>query len=493
VERRYISAEIQLRLNKKLHCNKKMNWFKNVLSIPKGFLLVLGAFFVGSCESNFDERINEEAVSKTRAKKREYFSSSYDLSSIYELSYLKRFPLKYLGNHPSGSIKPSYMNGLQGVAISDQKLFFSVHRSISGVSVASFLADPVNPQGRIVFNLNSVPAISSYDHLCDLAYSFSKQLLYVGLEMTNKSRPSKVLLLDKNLNFKRAYDLTYNNAYYGNEAPWVGVSELTNQIYSSKFNGVSEVAVYDLSDNGVDTLLFRKTVPLKNNTGAPIVLDGVQGGEVSPSGHLFLLAQQNKKDKAGVYVFDSITGDYITFIHAPIDGELFPQDLLGRKQEYEGLAIDPYGSIYTGGGNVHTFTYEALWGNYNKAWFKHFSISHISAPAIKFSFEDNRSVGEPNYIECKFLASNFSSNLTVELEYMDADNTLQRIPVNPGQELLLPGLYKLDDDPNLVPFPIIVKTRYTNKVGSNSTQSFTFIGSSNYYGINRTGKDKIQY
>ena len=69
--------------------------------------------------------------------------------------------------------------------------------------------------------------------------------------------------------------------------------------------------------------------PLYDSDGGPIELLKVQGGDLSPAGHLLLLVQSGSSSHgSGVYVFDSDTGRLMT---------VFPIDPVG--DEFEGMNV----------------------------------------------------------------------------------------------------------------------------------------------------------
>lgn len=278
----------------------------------------------------------------------------------------------YLGNNPS-NVKRSYVQGAQGLANDGINWFLANKETIYKWN-GSYGFPSSLPPGSVV--LSGMPSqLSGYDHFGDLDFDEDQDLLYVPLEHTGHAKAPKLVVFDSNLNYIDSDVLSRNDQEPKNETPWASIDPISKKIYTSKFDNVSELWIYtDLDNTSSLNLSYSGALQLKDQSGNPMTLNRVQGGEFSKSGHLFLYAEfSGSSSNAGIYVIDVTTGKQVNFKHVQINQSIFPWG----KQEYEGITIwDLDNNPNNGGfgGQVHALLYEdSVYGK--KFWLKHYRMS----------------------------------------------------------------------------------------------------------------------
>lgn len=126
-------------------------------------------------------------------------------------------------------------------------------------------------------------------------------------------------------------------------APWCAVNPLTGLVFSSNSDGVTSLHVHAVHVGGRVHAMHVRDLPLLRfegpfGTSLPVPLDGLQGGAFSPLGHLYLAVHGGGGGAAGIYRFDSLTGD------RDADGRWLgriPIDF-GDFEEVEGIAFLPF-------------------------------------------------------------------------------------------------------------------------------------------------------
>ncbi|MFH1438551.1 MAG: hypothetical protein ABIJ56_22775 [Pseudomonadota bacterium] len=132
-----------------------------------------------------------------------------------------------------------------------------------------------------------------------------------------------------------------------NEAPWLAVQPGTGVVFTSQFHmnsacGWLRAYVVTILENRKQVAIDCGTeVPLYDRDGRPINIGRIQGGDFSPGGDLYLLAEAGDHGP-GIYMFEMEKGSLTGFIPVGLSRSLV------RPEEFEGLT---YGD--TGGFQLH--------------------------------------------------------------------------------------------------------------------------------------------
>ncbi|GAB5408697.1 MAG: hypothetical protein BalsKO_10620 [Balneolaceae bacterium] len=294
----------------------------------------------------------------------------------------------YEGNNPN-NVNRSYVNGVQGLANDGTNWYLSNKENIykwnGSAGFPSSISGTSNYDYVGMVNVNG----GGYDHYGDIDFDEDQNLLYVPLERSNKSKAPLLVVFDENLNFID-YEILSKNNLATKEAPWVSIDPISKKIYTSKFNNVSELWIYtDSNSSDSINLTHTSSLQLKNALGQPLTLHGIQGGEFSKSGHLFLFVQDGCNNSTeGIYVFDIKTGKLLNH-----QNEV---RCTGSDQEFEGITIwDLDNNSNNGGfeGQVHALNYEDNFWYGKKFWLKHLRVvptTEVITPEIAGSVQSGK-------------------------------------------------------------------------------------------------------
>lgn len=234
--------------------------------------------------------------------------------------------------------------GIQGVAHDDYHWYFiqnkRIHKwHISWADNLFGIAEYLPPSDRrITVGLPYPYKDSGYNHFCDADFVESwrsgEGALVVPIESEGHTLPPILVEYDSNLVPHSVYGLLNQST---NSAPWVSVCPFHEDlIFTSDFyscRGPVTLNVYKRHRNSSGELVsfgYLGDFPLYTLEGESIELEKIQGGEFSPTGNLFLLAQGGVNG-SGVYAFDMRSGRLFDFYYAMIEED--------DNQEFEGLTI----------------------------------------------------------------------------------------------------------------------------------------------------------
>lgn len=334
------------------------------------FAVLISILLIG-CNSNPSSFSDKEA-SISSDDQSQVLNSIGKKGAVNSIASISPFTsITYLGNDPSGG-QSYFLDSPQGLANDGTHWFLANAESIFKWNGSTgFLDGNSLPPGTQFTGMPS--AISSYDHFGDLDYEEDQDLLYVPLERRDKSLAPRLVVFDANFNYIDSDILDKNNAST-NETPWVSIEPVSKEIYTSKFDYVSELWIYEDLDNGSGlNLNYLRSLSLKKSNGSSMVLRDVQGGEFSKTGHLFLYAQDGPNGM-GIYVINIQNGRLLNYEYVQYDS--------GNDQEFEGITIwDLDDEPNNGGleGQVHALVFEdPSWHRPfrdKKYWLKHYRVS----------------------------------------------------------------------------------------------------------------------
>jgi len=346
------------------------------------FLLVL----IVSCSGNINS-VESDPIKQDSAYNKS-FNTNQLLNSVEDFDYILEpyNVFDYLGNNPH-NVTRSYVDGVQGLANDGVNWYLSNKEEIYKWNGSAGFPSSITSTSNYGYTGNVIN--QGYNHYGDIDFDDDQNLLYVPMEKTNKTLDPLLLVLNSDLELIDSATLT-KNTQSTKEAPWVSIDPISKKIFTSKFNNVSELWIYTDLDTGtgLDLDPTVEVLQLKNELGQTISLNGVQGGEFSKSGHLFLLVQDGCNDDEGIYIFDINTGRLLNF-----------QDEVkctGSSQEFEGITIwDLDNDSNNGGisGQVHALNYEDHWYYGKKFWLKHLRLTQyteVVTPRISGQIINNK-------------------------------------------------------------------------------------------------------
>jgi hypothetical protein len=140
--------------------------------------------------------------------------------------------------------------------------------------------------------------------------------------------------------------------------PWCAVHPWTGLVYSSNFDAVKELYIYDPNQR------FQKVGALQLY-GADI--DGVQGGKISVNGNIVMASDGYDE----IRVFSTMDGSFRGKVHV----EKQHKSSMDAGQEIEGLCIWK-GLVDSEGrrNSVHLLLQEIHWSHSDKLFFKHYTV-----------------------------------------------------------------------------------------------------------------------
>ena len=184
------------------------------------------------------------------------------------------------------------------------------------------------------------------------------------------------------------------------QAPWCASHK--DIVFSSRFSSLGEgdaslspeLYIYKLKTTPLLSITPRTPsheYTLKKNDGSSINIRRIQGGDISPQGHIYLVSDvsyygeidenNNTCEGGGIHMFDLTTGRWVNRIK--IDGH---QTTFGIYAEYEleGICIrdaDLYPKHQLTNGQIHMCVFDFDWidgyKRYNdQAWIRHWSVVH---------------------------------------------------------------------------------------------------------------------
>jgi hypothetical protein len=169
---------------------------------------------------------------------------------------------------------------------------------------------------------------------------YHKDRLLVPVEATGgvRHRGKIAVFNSKNLNFIGSAELYRNK---DDRAPWCAINPLDGLLYTSSFcdpcpdpnKFVLYVYAPIITNNSID-LKFKGEFELFDTDGKPALIDRIQGGCFSSSGHLYLSSDTDRSREYGrLYVFDMLSGRKIHSIGVPRKRRKV------RSQELEGITV----------------------------------------------------------------------------------------------------------------------------------------------------------
>lgn len=161
-------------------------------------------------------------------------------------------------------------------------------------------------------------------------------------------------------------------------APWVAINPVNGLMFSSDFNNVNKLFVYDRNFSNGDNLVPLYTVDLD------LELNRVQGGAFSPDGVLYLSVDDEGEHgrNAGIHVYkirSDNTAKKVRFIH--------PNGFDPGPEEVEGITVfNVNGKGFKGGdnlpleGQIHWLLFREVAGGLisRKNYFKHVNVDRFS-------------------------------------------------------------------------------------------------------------------
>ncbi len=372
----------------------------------------------------------------------------------------------YLNSDPYG-VNRSYVNGVQGLANDGTNWYLSNKENIYKWNGSAGF--PSSISGTSNYKYVGMLIGGGYDHYGDIDFDEDQNLLYVPLEKSNKSKKPLLVVLNSNLAYVDS-TILFKNAepQYNNEVPWVSIDPISKKIYTSKFNNVSELWIYTDTNTGtgIDLASTVEVLQLKNSNGQPLTLDGIQGGEFSKSGHLFLLVQDGCNDGTeGVYIFDVKTGK--------LQDHEDDVKCEGSSQEFEGITVWDFDNNSNNGGftgQVHALNYENHWYHGKKFWLKHLRVTGHSTEVITPQIVGTVINGKP-HLEWDSMGSGYGYEIYEENTAPNGGNSLYAttsatsITIN-----------KILDDPNIsgifYPLRYYIRAKKNNLLSDYSNKVF---------------------
>ncbi len=279
---------------------------------------------------------------------------------------------QYLGNHPKDR-ENGWSENLQGVTHDDRFWYFSQvgklwrfprgHNLNIGVGE---IRSEWAARGILRVEMPGDLKAQGYNHYGDL--DWFEGHLYVPLEGTT---PRKIVLVDAaTLTVLSTADVPQGHA------PWCAVHPHNGLLYSSTFNNVGLVTAYHRRvTQGKLELSLVGNFELFDQDGRPMIIDNVQGGTFSSNGHLYLVSAATDVRRAGIYVFDMITGRKRARIH--VDHNPTYGSTNWTDDELEGITLWDLddGSAPQIGGQIHMVMIDLVGTGDNDLYFKHFRAS----------------------------------------------------------------------------------------------------------------------
>jgi hypothetical protein len=198
---------------------------------------------------------------------------------------------------------PGWTNALQGVSHDDNNWYFTQQKKIWKIPVSHSLGDELHAETRTA----PIP-LAGYDHFGDCDFDHETGFLYVPLEGAD---PPMVAMFDKELTFVGSAALSQAGG-----APWCAVNPVNGLVYSSGFNsggGPILLHVYQRSASGL-ALSHLGTIELLGPAGETLNVEKIQGGAISPRGHVYLISDVKS---GGILGFDLVTGQQM--MHQEVD------------------------------------------------------------------------------------------------------------------------------------------------------------------------------
>lgn len=191
--------------------------------------------------------------------------------------------------------------------------------------------------------------LNKYSHYSDLDVVDD----YIFLSMEGAGVGKVGIFNKENLDLIGSIDLDEQNP----KAPWVAVRKSSNSYiaFSTRFGDnpadgdyVDRVFMYeikiDLSSSEKVTRNYLGYLKLKDKTGQTLKLDRIQGGTITPNGHLYLISDKHKN--GGIFGFNLYTG--ILGIRYKID--IKEVGAVRRLEELEGMCYFPLNNRSLPGG-----------------------------------------------------------------------------------------------------------------------------------------------
>ncbi len=256
-----------------------------------------------------------------------------------------------------------FSNGLQGVANNGTHWFFtSAHRTISDQLSRIGYA----PVGN---NLNNQPTYygnpyaPGHKHFGDPVHY--NGIVYVPLEVGDGNANETALgrFAATNLGYYPKLPLSADSPQLHAEFPWIAYNPKTGKFYSSAYTNATGLHEYTLTST---VLEYERTIPLS----AP--LNAIQGGEFSPNGRLYLVAN-TKSGIGGLISVDTSDPNRAVVLKSQL-----PTWDPGDDEELEGLTVwDLDGGQAPGiAGQLHVIMIQNEDGSNDDWYFKHFRANN---------------------------------------------------------------------------------------------------------------------
>jgi len=186
------------------------------------------------------------------------------------------------------------------IASEDSYFFYSSFHSIvkteslNGIDL-NLNYDAIPSKLKLLYNSDHIGCIDYYNHV-----------IYAPIEDSDDyMSPYVVLFNSTDLTVMNMFLLSANDQMDG--IPYITIHAERNVAYTSQFDDVSRINVYD-----VDT--FTLIDYIKNNT----IINGIQGGKVY-NHHFYLTADSDTDNNFAIYQVNLVSGDVIKLIDLPDD------------------------------------------------------------------------------------------------------------------------------------------------------------------------------
>ncbi len=218
-----------------------------------------------------------------------YITSSYAQES--------EFFFKYLGDYPAET-NPGWHEGVDGLAHDRNNWFITQETEIWKIPVSIDLNESSSRRAVRHLSIRNYPALAAYDHFGDPDYFEldGRGYLIVPVEGVDKAI---ALFNADNLEYV-AQALTSQS-----HLSWCAIDP-QGRLYSSEFDGVDRIIRYetnwDLWRRWISSSTTTTLLGVASAIRLSATFNGVQGGEITPSGELLYLVAN------GIQVIDLATG-----------------------------------------------------------------------------------------------------------------------------------------------------------------------------------------
>lgn len=209
----------------------------------------------------------------------------------------------YLGAFPSG--ETNWSNDAQGVANDDNNWFMTQTLAVWKIPVGRNLDSVSQSTSGVIYrSLDSYPELAAYGHFGDpdvYQYNSNEAYLVLPVENHNEAEPGALAILRcSDLSFAGLVVLTNadGDAYQGHDAGWCAVDsrgKVFSTVQHPGFNGgPSLLMVYAIDwnrvhNNQAPTVVLEEIHAMADESGGPLDLVTMQGGDFAPGDSLLYL------------------------------------------------------------------------------------------------------------------------------------------------------------------------------------------------------------